>query len=92
MTLIALFEDAVLYMGIFLRTHVANLAWLPLRAVKRCLQLAALIFEVVSLEALEICICFPCVPLLVLFLPGRCMFFMVVVLPDFSQNVETLAS
>ena len=74
----ALSEDVIVYMGIFLRTHVAIVAGLPLRAIT-CLQLAALEFEVVSWRALEVYICFPYVTLLVLFLPGRYMIFMVVV-------------
>jgi hypothetical protein len=77
-TLTALSEEAVLHVGIFLRTHLAIVAGLLLGAIT-CHQLAALEFEVVSWEALEVYVCFPFVTLLVRFLPGRYMFFMVVV-------------
>jgi len=65
-------------MGIFLRTHVAIVAGLLLWVIT-CLELAALEFEVVSWEALEVGICFTFVTLFMLFLSGRYMFFMVVV-------------
>ena len=78
MTLTSLPEDEFFYIGILLRIHIAIVAGLLSRAIMY-LQLAALEFEVVSWEALEVCMCFPFVTLFVLFLPERYMFFMVVV-------------